>query len=232
MRVFKWFFLLIFFALSVHAQEYVFSGAIDSRHTLHVFLKISSGKAEATYFYDRIGLPIALEGTATAGNIVMENSGERFTGTFDGKFYTGTWTDKRRRHDLQFALQPAETSLREISGRYKCTASRSGAGGAIEVPLTLEMKAGTVTRLELQSRVMPQAHTCNPDYSKFRQAMRSDTLTITGTATPDTPCPMSLRRAGPFIHMANTGGACLCGARASIPDVLLDTRNNSCRVAQ
>lgn len=224
--------LFVFLTSTAQAQEYTLAGAIDSKHTLHLFLVLKGEKAEVVYFYDRIGMPIALEGSVAGGKIVVENSSERFAGGFDGKFFTGTWTDKRRRHDMPFALQPADTQLATMTGQFKCQAQRSSAQGSVEIPLALHMKAGMVSHFSIESRVMPHAHTCNPDHSKLRQTMRGGTLTLTGIADPSAPCAMNLRRAGPFIHIANTGGACLCGARASIPDVLLDTRNTTCRVAQ
>lgn len=229
-------FLLIFstwiFSASASAQEHVLAGAIDSRHAVHMFLNVAGDKAEVSYFYDRYGMPIYLAGNITAGKINVENASERFTGRFDGKFFTGTWTDKRRRHDLQFALQAADTQFRALSGTFKCEAKRAGVAGGAAVPVFLEIKAGNVTRFSIESIIMPHAHTCSPDHGKFRQSSKGNVIFIEGTADPDQRCPMSLRRAGPYLLLKNDSGGCLCGARASIPDVLLDTRNSACRIAQ
>ena len=232
MTRFKYLVLFIWLCAHAHAQEHVFAGAIDNKHALHMFLTTANGKAEATYFYDRFGLPIPLTGAQTANKLVIENDNERFSGVFDGKFYTGAWRDKRRQRETPFVLELAASDWKALTGQFRCTASRSGAGGGATAIVELRIKAGNVSAFSIESHVMPHTHTCNPDHSKLRQTARGNTLTLTGIADPDVPCPINLRRAGPYIHFANSGGGCLCGARATIPDVLLDMRNNTCRIAQ
>jgi hypothetical protein len=231
-HLFLLYFLLVGFGNAARAQDHVLAGAIDGKHAVHMFLKVAGDKAEASYFYDRYGMPIYLEGKIASGKINAENSSEKFTGVFDGQVFTGAWTDKRRKHELPFALKLADTQIKELSGRFKCEASRSGAGGGARVPLSFEIKAGSITRFSIESLVTPQAHTCNPDHSKFRQSTKGNMLVIESSADTDQNCPMSLRRAGSYLLIKNEGGACLCGARASIPDILLDTRNSTCRIAQ
>ncbi len=231
----KYLFLFIFFCYaptSTHAQEISYAGTIDGKIPLHMFFDASGNKVRALYFYDRIGMPIVLEGGIGSGKFVISNDAEQFTGMIHDKNVTGTWNDKKRKRSLPFVLAPIDAGFAELSGRYKCKARRSGAGGSAEVPLSMEIKSGKVTRFDIESLLMPYAHSCNPDHSKLKQTVKGNRLLIESTADPDQRCPMSLRRAGAFILLQNEGGACLCGARASIPDVLLNTQNNTCTIAQ
>jgi len=224
--------ILYLFIARTNAQELSLAGAIDGKHTVHMFLDIKSNKAEALYFYDRIGMPIYLEGGIGTGKFAIGNAAEQFSGMIHDKSVTGTWMDKRKKFTLPFALKPAESSFASLSGNFKCEAVRRGVEDTASAALSMSVNSGQVTRFEIESVVMPAAHTCNPDHSKLKQSTKGNRIFFESTADAEQRCPMSLRRAGDYVLVKNEGGGCLCGARASIPDVLLNLKTGLCNIAQ
>lgn len=214
------------------AQELSLAGAIGSKHTVHMFLDIKENKAEALYFYDRIGMPIYLEGGIGTGKFVIGNAAEQFSGMIHDKSVTGTWMDKRKKQTLPFALKPTESSFASLSGNFKCEAVRRGVEDTAHATLRLSVSNGQITHFEFESVMMPAAHTCNPDHSKLKQSIRGNRLLFESTADVEQRCPISLRRAGGYVLIKNEGGGCLCGARASIPDMLLNLKTGTCNIAQ
>ena len=106
----KYLFLLVILYLlasRANAQELSLAGTIDGKHAVHMFLDIKNNKAEALYFYDRIGMPIYLEGGIGTGKFVIGNAAEQFSGMIHDKNVTGMWMDKRKQLTLPFALTQA-----------------------------------------------------------------------------------------------------------------------------
>jgi hypothetical protein len=231
----KYLFLLIFFSShfgGAYAQELSLAGAIDSKHAIHMFLDIKGNKAEALYFYDRIGAPIWLDGGIGTGKFVIGNAAEQFSGMIHDKNVTGTWMDKRKKLTLPFGLKPVESGFASLSDSFKCEAVRRGVEATARATLRMNIGAGQITRFEIESVVMPAAHTCNPDHSKLKQSTQGSRIFFESTADAEQRCSMSLRRAGDYVLIKNEGDGCLCGARASIPDVLLNIKTGSCNIAQ
>jgi hypothetical protein len=231
----KYLFLLIILLPSFSdsgAQELALAGVIDGKHAVHMFLDIKGNKAEAMYFYDRIGAPIWLDGGIGTGKFVIGNAAEQFSGMIHDKNVTGTWMDKRKKLTLPFALKPAESSFASLSGNFKCEAVRRGIEATARATLRMNIGAGQITRFEMESVVMPAAHTCSPDHSKIKQSTKGNRVFFDSAADDEQRCPMSLRRAGDYVLIKNEGGGCLCGARAAIPDVLLNLKTSACTIAQ
>lgn len=80
---------------------------------VHMSLKISDGIVTGTYYYDKVGKELKLEGTTEADRMISLNEYDedgKLTGKFDG-WYThgirisGSWTNTKTNESLDFSLK-------------------------------------------------------------------------------------------------------------------------------
>ncbi|MCB1214229.1 MAG: hypothetical protein KDK66_02010 [Deltaproteobacteria bacterium] len=221
----------------------IYQGHIGKKLSVTMILEQNKEALIGKYFYEGKFKYLSLEGKVKEGDtfklnesvqyLVEDHWEEKLSGNFEGSFkegeLKGIWTSADKKKSFPFHLKPLKTTLKGLSGEYKCQFSE---GKYYNGFLEMKIEPHQVKHFIMGSVASPNYHTCRVNLAEDFEDKPEPVEWVNGgfnLSCPDEAEGSLMLRNLPDQLWVIVKKCHPCGVQGYLKDFLLDKKSHVCR---